>query len=108
MNESTPGQRSLTDLTIMLYTLDIKHPDIVQGWIDKITAELNAAPETAAERDRLHKINAALTKACEAYLKDHDDDIASLCRDAGIAVSPCDCPLCEQARAVIKLAKGEA
>jgi len=40
----TKGQMALMDLTILLDTLGIDHPDIVQGWLDKIAAELAAAP----------------------------------------------------------------
>ena len=43
-----------------------------------------------------------LMEACKAYLKDHNDDIAHLCRDAGIQPSACDCDLCNQARAALR------
>lgn len=43
----TKGQRALTDLTIVLDSLGIDHPDIIQGWIDKIATELAAAVVSA-------------------------------------------------------------
>ena len=43
-----------------------------------------------------------LVKACKAYLRDHDDDVARLCRYAGIQTSACGCDLCKQARAALK------
>lgn len=43
----TKGQRALSDLTIVLDTLDIDHPEIIQGWIDKIASELAAAVVSA-------------------------------------------------------------
>jgi len=45
MFEATKGQRALSDLTIVLDALDIDHPDIIQGWIDKIAAELAATSD---------------------------------------------------------------
>jgi len=65
-------------------------------WSDKPAILYAAAriEELEAERD-------ALRKACEAYLADHDNDIAGLCRDAGIQPSKCDCGPCKQARAAL-------
>ena len=58
-NMTTKGQRALTDLTILLDTLDIDHPDIVQDWIDRIAAALD-------ERDALRASLRVLLDACDA------------------------------------------
>lgn len=66
------------------------------GWRNEIAdAELiAAAPETAAERDRLKAINAALLAALEETLYAH----------AGCDYNGC---WCDQARAAIRRARGE-
>ncbi len=70
--------------------------------IEELEAERDALAAVLHDANELHSEvrdeRDVLRKACEAYLKDHNEDIASLCRDAGIQPSVCDCDLCEQAR----------
>jgi hypothetical protein len=42
---STPGKRALLDLSILLDTLELAHPDIVEGWLARIRTALDNAVE---------------------------------------------------------------
>ena len=60
MANQTPGLKALLNLTLLLDTLDLEHPDIVGEWLGKLYAELSTIP-------RLKKVCKALLKSLESW-----------------------------------------